>query len=60
LDRYPHTKIRCVYSTEQAAVIAKSEGREATVKGSLMQVTAAFGLTLASLVINDTYKQIKL
>lgn len=60
LDRYPHKKIRCVYSTEQAAVIAKSEGREATVKGSLMQVTAAFGLTLASLVINDTYKQIKL
>ena len=43
--RYPKKKIRCVYSTEQAADIET--------RGSLMQVTAVFGLTLASLVIND-------
>lgn len=45
LDRYPHKKIRCVYSTEQA--------QKCETRGSLMQVTAAFGLTLAGLVIND-------
>ena len=52
LDRYPNKKIRCVYSTEQA--------RRCETRGSLMQVTAAFGLTLASLVINDINKQLKL
>ena len=45
LDRHPNKKIRCVYSTEQA--------QKCETRGSLMQVTAAFGLTLASLVIND-------
>ena len=53
IGQKPSRKVKCVYSTEQAAVMAKSEGREANVKGSLMQVTAVFGLTLASLVIND-------
>lgn len=52
LNTHPNKKIRCVYSTEQA--------QQCETRGSLMQVTAAFGLTLASLVINDTYKQIKL
>ena len=45
LDLHPNKKIRCVYSLEQAQ---RCESR-----GSLMQVTAVFGLTLASLVIND-------
>ena len=53
LDRHPSKKIRCVYSLEQAAVKAKGEGLEAKVKGSLMQVTAVFGCTLASLVVKD-------
>ena len=41
----PSKKIRCVYSTEQA--------QRCETRGSLMQVTAVFGLTLASLVIAD-------
>ena len=45
LDRYPSKKVRCVYSTEQAA--------QCETRGSLMQVTAVFGCTLASLVIKD-------
>lgn len=45
LDRYPHKKIRCVYSTEQA--------QRCETRGSLMQVTAVFGCTLASLIIQD-------
>jgi tRNA A37 threonylcarbamoyladenosine dehydratase len=45
LDRYPNKKIRCVYSTEQA--------QRCETRGSLMQVTAVFGCTLASLIIRD-------
>ena len=45
LDRFPSKKVRCVYSTEQA--------QRCDTRGSLMQVTAVFGLTLASLVIKD-------
>lgn len=45
MDRYPSRKIRCVYSTEQA--------QPCETRGSLMQVTAVFGLTLASMVIED-------
>ena len=56
LDKRPYKKVKCVYSLEQAAVMAKGEGREANVKGSLMQVTAVFGCTLASLVIEDIKK----
>jgi len=44
----PSRKIRCVYSTEVA-----QRGTSEGVKGSLMQVTAVFGCTLASMVIND-------
>jgi len=46
--RHPNKKVRCVYSTEQA--------QRCEMRGSLMQVTAVFGLTLASLVINDLLK----
>jgi len=49
LGRHPNKKIRCVYSTEQA--------QDCETRGSLMQVTATFGLTLASLVINDIHKK---
>ena len=45
IDRYPNKKIRCVYSLEQA--------QRCETRGSLMQVTAVFGCTLASLVIKD-------
>ncbi len=45
LGKHPYKKVRCVYSTEQA--------QRCETRGSLMQVTAAFGLTLASLVIKD-------
>jgi tRNA A37 threonylcarbamoyladenosine dehydratase len=55
LQRHPNKKIRCVYSTENSQK-ARGEGREASVKGSLMQVTAVFGCTLASLVIDDIKK----
>ena len=48
LDRYPYRKVRCVYSTEQAHPCAT--------RGSLMQVTAVFGCTLASMVIKDLRK----
>jgi tRNA A37 threonylcarbamoyladenosine dehydratase len=42
---HPYKKVRCVYSTQQA--------QRCETRGSLMQVTATFGLTLASLVIDD-------
>ena len=49
----PYKKIRCVYSLEQGKPLPTSpEGKE-KIKGSLMQVTAVFGCTLASLVIKD-------
>ena len=52
IGRHPNKKIRCVYSTEQA--------QRCETRGSLMQVTATFGLTLASLVIRDLTSQAKL
>ena len=45
LDRHPNKKVRCVYSLEQA--------QPCETRGSLMQVTAVFGCTLASMVIED-------
>ena len=50
LNLKPYKKIRCVYSLEQAQ---RCESR-----GSLMQVTAVFGCTLASLVIKDILKTV--
>ena len=52
LDIHPYKKVRCVYSGEQA--------QRCEIRGSLMQVTAVFGLTLASLVISDITNQAKL
>lgn len=56
----PYKKIKCVYSLENShptPSLSQGEGekREA-IKGSLMQVTAVFGCTLASLVIEDIKK----
>ena len=48
LDMRPYRKVRCVYSTEQA--------QPCETRGSLMQVTAVFGCTLASMVIEDIRK----
>ena len=48
LDIHPSKKIRCVYSLEQA--------QHCEERGSLMQVTAVFGCTLASLVIENLKK----
>ena len=45
LGAHPNKKIRCVYSTEQA--------QRCETRGSLMQVTAVFGCTLASMVVED-------
>ena len=46
---HPYRKVRCVYSTEQA--------HPCKTRGSLMQVTAVFGCTLASMVIEDLQKK---
>ena len=46
---HPYRKVRCVYSTEQAP--------PCKTRGSLMQVTAVFGCTLASMVIEDLQKK---
>ena len=48
LDIHPYRKVKCVYSTEQA--------QRCETRGSLIQVTAVFGLTLAGLVIEDIKK----
>ena len=48
LDIHPCRKVKCVYSTEQA--------QQCETRGSLMQVTAVFGCTLAGLVIEDIRK----
>ena len=58
----PYKKVKCVYSTEQAVRIQNTDRyadriqTELPIKGSLMQVTAVFGCTLASMVIEDIRK----
>ena len=60
---HPYRKVKCVYSTENALRIQSTDRSadrvqtELPVKGSLMQVTAVFGCTLASMVINDLRKK---
>lgn len=57
----PYRKVRCVYSTEQAVRIQNTDRcadrvqteNPCLIKGSLMQVTAVFGCTLASLIIGE-------
>ncbi len=49
-QRMPKRKFKCVYSDE----VVQSSGGQG--KGSLVQITAVFGMTLASLVIQDIIK----
>lgn len=58
--QFPDSKFICVYSDEQIIknlnkTAGECEGslHVSTLKGSIVQVTAAFGFTLCSLVIND-------
>jgi tRNA A37 threonylcarbamoyladenosine dehydratase len=47
-QRFPKRKFKCVFSDEPAQQVGE-------VKGSLVQITAVFGMTLASLVIQESY-----
>ena len=47
-QRFPKRKFKCVFSDEPAQQVGE-------VKGSLVQITAVFGMTLASLVIQKSY-----
>lgn len=49
-NRYPARKFQCVYSDEQWSGDSKS-------KGSLMHITAIFGLTLTSLLIKKLLRE---
>ena len=53
--RFPEHKFQCVWSPErwQANTSSTSERLSAQSKGTLMPVTATFGLTLASLVVKQ-------
>jgi tRNA A37 threonylcarbamoyladenosine dehydratase len=46
-QRFPKRKFKCVFSDEPAQQVGE-------VKGSLVQITAVFGMTLASLVIQES------
>ena len=46
-QRFPKRKFKCVFSDEPARQVGE-------VKGSLVQITAVFGMTLASLVIQES------
>ena len=46
-QRFPKRKFKCVFSDEPARHVGE-------VKGSLVQITAVFGMTLASLVIQES------
>ena len=48
LGRFPAAKFSCVWSGEAPVTTPVREDADGTVKGSLMQVTAVFGMCLAS------------
>lgn len=56
--QFPARKFTCVYSDElldnagEGEAIAEYDPRKARINGSMMHITAIFGMTLASLVIN--------
>ena len=50
---FPARKFRCVYSDEQPRANHHTDEATERVNGSLVCVTAVFGFTLASLVVND-------
>ena len=52
---FPAAKFTCVFSDERDAIVRRKEmGGFSNAKGTVMHITAAFGLQLASLVINHT------
>lgn len=53
---FPKRKFKCVYSDElldNKSVSTETDLRKARINGSLMHITAIFGLTLAGLIIKD-------
>ena len=48
LGRFPKTKFNCVWSTEHAIEQSEQSNNRTILKGSLMPVTATFGMCLAS------------
>lgn len=55
METYPARKFRVVFSPERLP--HRCEPREAGANGTFMHTTAIFGLTLASLVIQDQYNK---
>jgi tRNA A37 threonylcarbamoyladenosine dehydratase len=53
MQQYPQRKFQCVFSDEQLANQPIAAPNAERANGSLMHITAIFGLTLASLVIRD-------
>ena len=52
---FPAAKFTCVFSDEHNVIVqGKEHGDFGTSKGTVMHITAAFGLQLASLLINHT------
>ena len=51
---YPRRKFKCVFSPE---ILPHRKEGETGVNGTFAHATAAFGLTLASLVVSDIYKR---
>lgn len=52
---FPESKFTCVFSDERDAIVRRKEnGDFGASKGTVMHITACFGLQLASLVINKT------
>ena len=52
---FPERKFSCVFSDERDAIVRRKENVDfGTSKGTVMHITAAFGLQLASLLINHT------
>ncbi|MCM1429586.1 MAG: tRNA threonylcarbamoyladenosine dehydratase [Clostridium sp.] len=52
--RYPAKKFQCIYGEER---LSNRESGSEVANGSLMHITAIFGLTLAGLIINRIYNQ---
>lgn len=51
---FPENKFTCVFSEENDATFLRKEANNGPSKGTVMHITASFGLQLASLVINKT------
>lgn len=58
IDKWPRRKVKCVYSDEPSPVTATPPVKGMP-NGSMMPVTATFGLTLAALVIKDIINVIR-